>query len=121
MKTYSDVYKFPLYVNQIGFVYDSECNFIFQYECSEFNTKKTNIWEKLTEVINGTLQLQNTSLVFKHEDGYIRDMSGRDLILIRGWGNLTGAGGMNLSEEEATNIQDTLADYIVQRLNCPHS
>ena len=36
---------------------------------------------------------------------------------IRGWGNLTGAGAHNLSVEEAANIQDTFADFIVERLN----
>ena len=39
---------------------------------------------------------------------------GHKLILIRGWGNLTGAGAHNLSVEEAANIQDTFADFIVE-------
>jgi len=38
-------------------------------------------------------------------------------ILIRGWGNLTGTGAHNLKEEEAANIQDTFAEYIVEQLN----
>ena len=39
------------------------------------------------------------------------------VIDIRGWGNLTGTGGYNLSEESAMIVQDTLAEYIIQRLN----
>jgi len=35
---------------------------------------------------------------------------------IRGWGNLTGTGGHNLSEEKAVEIQDAFRDFVVEQL-----
>jgi hypothetical protein len=39
------------------------------------------------------------------------------LILIRGWGNLTGCGAYNLDGEYAGKIQDTLEEYIIEKLS----
>ena len=40
----------------------------------------------------------------------------REFIIVRGWGNLTGAGGLNLPEKEAAEIQDAFGNYIVESL-----
>lgn len=40
----------------------------------------------------------------------------REFIIVRGWGNLTGIGGLNLPEEEAAEIQDAFGSYIVESL-----
>lgn len=39
------------------------------------------------------------------------------ILRIRGWGYLTGTGGLHLSEEEAIKIQDEFGDYIIEQLN----
>ena len=111
MKTYKDVYKLPLEENH-GWIYDQKNNFVFQFLIDDEKTE-----QKILDVINGKENLKNLDLVFKHEKGQIIDKSGLAIILIRGWGNLTGTGAMNLSVEEAANIQDTFADFIVERLN----
>jgi hypothetical protein len=36
---------------------------------------------------------------------------------IRGWGHLTSPGGRNLSMDEAANIQDDFAQWILETLN----
>lgn len=55
-----------------------------------------------------------------HKDGVIllniKDVQ-YAIMLIRGWGYLTGINGLNLSPEKATEIQESLADYICQKLN----
>jgi len=109
MKTYKDIYHFPL-VESDGWVYDQNRNFVF-----EFTIDLEKIKEHILNVINGMVNFKNNNLIFKHEDGYIMYKSNLHIILIRGWGNLTGS--MNLSDEEARNIQDTFADFIVERLN----
>ena len=38
-------------------------------------------------------------------------------MLIRGWGHLTGTGGLHLSESAAAKIQDDFGQYIVETLN----
>ena len=111
MKTYKEVYQLPL-EDQHGWIYDQKGNFVFQFLIDNEEMEK-----KLLDVINGKKNLTNLDLVFKHEQGQVVDKSGLPIILIRGWGNLTGTGAMNLSVEEASNIQDTFADFIVERLN----
>ena len=114
MKTFKDIYKFPLveWGNSTSRVHDQDGNFVFQFE---YISKST--MEKLLKCINGGLNLTNPHISFRHEDGYILDNDHNKLILIRGWGNLTGIGAHNLPVEEAANIQDTFADFIVERLN----
>ena len=114
MKTFRDIYKFPLVElgYSIGRVYDSGNNFVFQFHIESKSTK-----EKLLKCINGEINLTNPHISFRHEDGFILDNDHNKLILIRGWGNLTGIGAHNLPVEEAANIQDTFADFIVERLN----
>ena len=113
MKTYKEVYQFPLRLAKYGsWVYDEKSNFVFQFEIK--NKEKRQL---LLDVINGEKKLYNPDAVFHHEDGYILTDKSVEVILIRGWGNLTGIGAMNLSGEEAANIQDTFAEFIVEQLN----
>ena len=114
MKTYKDIYKFPL-INLYGRVSDSNGNFVFQFVIDD--EEKQDITLK---VINGDMNFKNQNLIFKHDGGYINvedESILKPIILIRGWGNLTGVGGHNLSAEEAANIQDTFAEFIVTQLN----
>ncbi len=113
MKTYKDVYKFPLKSNSYcGRVTDQNNNFVFQFQIQD--DEKESL---LLKVINGEETFKNPELKFTHRLGLILDEKLNKIILIRGWGNLTGSGGMKLSEDEAINIQDTFAEYIVEQLN----
>ncbi len=112
MKTYKDVYKFPLRLAKYGtWVYDDTGHFVFQFEIDD-----KRIIKNLLEVINGVTTLIPDK-AFSHYQGIIANGSNEAIICIRGWGNLTGTGGMNLPAEEAANIQDTFADFIVEQLN----
>lgn len=42
-------------------------------------------------------------------------INGAELV-VRGWGYLTGVGGLNLPEEEAAKIQDEFSDWIYETL-----
>lgn len=113
MKSYKDVYQLPLRQDKYSsWVYDNKGNFVFQFE---INNKQNR--SDLLDTINGNKYLTNPDLVFKHDKGLIVDNNNTTIILIRGWGNLTGSGAMNLSAEEAANIQDTFAEFIVSKLN----
>lgn len=114
MKNFKDVYLFPLEADKFcSWVWDAKGNFVFQFQCDDMEVCKN-----LLRVINGKTNLANKTLKFIHEGGLIKEVdSGEDIILIRGWGNLTGIGGHNLPPKEAANIQDTFAEYIVERLN----
>ena len=112
MKTFKEVYQFPFENTDWGWVYDSGGkNFIFQWEFDDIKKQ-----ELLLSVINGTENLKNKDLKFSYIDGYISNFKGR-IILIRGWGNLTSKNCFGFSFKEACQIQDTLGNYIVERLN----
>lgn len=122
MKTWRDVYKLPLKLSEYGsHVYDKWSNFVFQFE-PKFDAKGNyaegykELEDKVLRCINGEQIERKTKNIAIHKEGRIF-IGGVHLITIRGWGNLTGTGAKNLSAEEAANIQDTFAEFIVERLN----
>lgn len=112
--SFKDMYAFPFHQAKYGSrVYDADSNFIFQFE---FNNDKTR--EGIINILNGEIEPTKENIV-KHKEGIIYvEKEGEDkaLIMIRGWGNLTGCGAYNLDGEYAGRIQDTLAEYIVEKL-----
>ena len=113
-KTFNEVYKLPFErrLNFDSWIYDQNRNFCFQFEKYRDNEN-----DLLLQVINGEKKLENKDLIFTHKNGEIKDNNGNHWITIRGWGNLTSPNCLGFSPEEAANIQDTLAEYIIQRLN----
>jgi hypothetical protein len=113
IKDWKDIYKLPLRLDDsIGWVWDSNDNFVFQ-----FTIEHTKLCKKIIGLLNGEAYTQKGSTPFVYEDGYIIDGEKNNLILIRGWGNLTGTGSHNLSVKEAILVQDTFGNYIKDKLN----
>lgn len=48
---------------------------------------------------------------------FIYDADNHMIVEIRGWGHLTGTGGLNLGEDEAESVQKARAALIVHRVN----
>lgn len=113
--SFRDLYQFPFHQAKYGsWVYDGNSHFIFQFQ---INNKITQ--ESCIKILNGEINPTKENK-FVHKDGMIyldKDEELHEFILIRGWGNLTGTGSYNLGGEYAGKIQDTLAEYIVQKLN----
>ena len=113
--SFRDLYQFPFHQAKYGtWVYDANSNFIFQFEMDNKTTQESCI-----RILNGEISPTKENK-FLHKDGTIYlDKEGElhDFILIRGWGNLTGTGSYNLDGEYAGKIQDSLAEYIVEKLN----
>ena len=108
-----------------GWVYDSKRNFIFQFdEENEFDDKGNytfGIKEFRERVILSLNSLNHESIdnceFTINADSQIEILKDNKLfITIRGWGNLTGIGGYNFSEEKASKIQDDLRDWIIYKL-----
>ena len=112
MKKWNDIYELPLRQDEYGsWVYDNKSNFVFQFEkVSESNRKD------ILDILNGVREPESIDHTFTYEDRYIVMDGEREIILIRGWGNLTGTGAHNLPTEEAANIQDTFAAWIIEKL-----
>lgn len=126
MKTYKDIYVFPLKpANGGGWVFDQNGNFVFQFEAQFEGGNYAKGWkefeDKVLDCLNGKNHLKlTTESYFIHKEGQIfikQEDNNKLIITIRGWGNLTGIGSHNLSGEEAANIQDTFAEFIVNKLN----
>lgn len=113
--SFRDLYKFPFHQAKYGsWVYDANSNFIFQFQSGGTVDK-----EKIINILNGDVDEYNRQEL-RSEDGLIEINSKgewKELILLRGWGNLTGTGAHNLDGDYAAKIQDTLQEYIVEKLN----
>lgn len=109
--SFRDLYKFPFHQAKYGsWVYDAKGNFIFQFE---FKNGKTR--EQCIEILNGDWTNHKRQEV--KSDGGMIYIDDNPFILIRGWGNLTGCGAYNLDGEYAGKIQDTLEEYIIEKLS----
>ena len=116
--TFKEVYKLPLkgdeYCDIITWTADKQRAFDW---CVDISLEKQ---QELIDVINGTKQPQ-----FKYK--FYRDgikiysenpiFKGEPILIIRGWGYLTGIGGLYLPQKGAIRIQDEFGDYIVEQLN----
>ena len=115
---WKNIYKLPLKVDEdcpiITWTADNQRAFDW---CVDVSSEKQ---QELIDMINSTKQHQfkykfyregieiySENPIFKREP----------VLLIRGWGYLTGIGGLHLSEKEAIKIQDEFGDYIVKQLN----
>lgn len=111
-KTWDQVYQLPLKGSDFTWVYDNDDHFVFQSL-----TDKKDLQEKVIKCINGDIKPTSKIPKLVYERGYIKIENGSPLILIRGWGFLTGVGGLNLSATDASSVQDTFAQFIISKLN----
>lgn len=112
MRIFEKAFTPPFKVDKIiNWVWDSNHNFAFQLMREIPNEKK----QQLEDILNGKIK-PTIGNHYTHDKGVI-SINGQELILIRGWGYLTGTGALNLSAEAAISIQDDLANYIIEKLN----
>jgi len=65
------------------------------------------------EVLNGDKPLGTANIGWDNGEVYV---NGIPLLTVRGWGYLTGEGGLNLSQEEAERIQNEFIAWVADRL-----
>lgn len=112
---WKDVYKLPLHVQEL------EDGHVLNYVWAENGAMSLMFGRGITEhdkymivkVINGDINKAIPEL--SYDNGTIKH-GDRDLVTIRGWGHLTGVGGLNLDGEKAAEIQDEFAKYVFERL-----
>lgn len=114
-------YKQPFRLDKNSYwVYDANGNCVMQLETcdDEFN-------EQIIDLINDDATPSKDRFVVLDDDEneagciYFRGESDvlNPCIMIKGWGNLTGARGHNLSSEEAEDIQDSFVLWLLTKLN----
>jgi hypothetical protein len=112
---WQDVYKFPLHMweNFEIKVFTADNKMAFDW----LGNFTSECKKKTIAIINGEQKPSHKDKFYR--DGiqiYHKDL-GRPILRIRGWGYLTGVGGLHLSEDKAINIQNEFGDYIVKQLN----
>jgi len=92
---------------------DSRGNFCFQF--ATYRTDK----EKLLfqNIVNGVTPSFGMGMYKFNKDEGVITFDDKEIITIRGWGFLTGTGGLNLSGDEANEIQNKLGEYLTEKLN----
>ena len=115
---WQDCYKLPLKVDDycpiITWTADNQRAFDW---CVDVSSEKQ---QELIDMINGTKRHQFKHKFYREGIGIYSDnpiFDGELILIIRGWGYLTGIGGLHLPQEEAIKIQDEFGDYIVEQLN----
>lgn len=114
---WQDVYKLPLH--NLGPVKAFSSNSIMAYDYLDWKQPQ-EYYDHIVAIINGDIDsnsicqcINEGCIIFKvNPNG-----SKIPILRIRGWGHLTGVGGLHLPSEEAAKIQDSFTNYIVERLN----
>jgi hypothetical protein len=111
-------YKQPFRNEHGSWIYDAKNNFCFQFEINFVENWK-KIWEQVMFSLNSTEHepIHELNLSINPNDPIQILNNGKPFILIRGWGNLTGVGGYNFSEEKAIVIQNDFRDWIIYKLS----
>lgn len=118
MKTFKEIFL-PLR-NSHGLVFGPSYNRAFDFAIPFLYDNGFFIPEEQQNAIVAKINGENSIITrditdFKYENSiiYFKD---KVFIVIRGWGHLTGIGGLHLPEQEAAKIQDDFANYIVKQL-----
>lgn len=74
-----------------------------------------SLMDKLADILNGKTD-PVSSRKYEYRAPEIL-LDGEVLFVVRGWGYLTGTGGLNLPVEEANKIQDEFAEWVIEKLN----
>jgi|AntDeeMinimDraft_6_1070357.scaffolds.fasta_scaffold09260_2 hypothetical protein len=69
--------------------------------------------QMIVKAVNGETELKMEGLTF---DGCDFLLDGTYIFCVRGWGNLTGIGALNLPEEKALKIQDEFINHVHRAL-----
>lgn len=109
--TATEIFKGP-YTTDGQYIYTADNQMcLMAGDCDNFPDEMLN---RICEILNGTNPSKGNPKVGC--DGPHIYLNGDLILVVRGWGYLTGSGGLHLSEEEACKIQDDFARYVVSKL-----
>lgn len=107
--SWKDVYKLPLEYD--GYTYcwskNGTMSIMFSRDVSEKDRKR------IVDSINGKSSSKIDGLTSNGPDFY---QDNQYLFCVRGWGYLTGIGGLNLPEKKAIKLQDDFINHVLDKL-----
>lgn len=125
---FSKYYKFPLkmWEGTTGKVFTDDNNMAFDW-LLPYGKQYNGIKQRLLNRVNGYdyTPWSTKKTFYKNDNGHIvckieeGENAGNEVkvLLVRGWGMLTGVGGYHLPVEEASKIQDEFTAHILRCLN----
>ncbi len=110
MKKATDIFPAP-YISDGVYIYDSNNQMcLMSADCGNY---PEDMMKRICEILNGTKPTKGNPSV--SVDGPNIYLNGNILAVVRGWGYLTGTGGLSLHPDDAAKIQDDFASFVV---NC---
>lgn len=107
---WEDVYNLPLELIG-GYCYSKNNTMSLTFD---YNVLSKEQMKRITDCINGDIDEKISNLT---KDGCDFFINGTYVFCVRGWGKLTGAGGLNLAEDKAILIQDGFIDFVFNKLS----
>lgn len=111
---FKEIYQLPLNLSGITGIYVDSFNgvktFTVLYKDKEF---VKHILDVLNDKVPNDIDKEFT---YAKDEGII-DIDGQHLFILRGWGYLTGTGGLSLPSDRALKIQDDFGEWVVNKLN----
>ena len=123
-KNWTECYKLPLHLDDYClYAWDVDGNmalssFDLVYdENGDFASGEKERISHIIDIINGECPTDYEAKWTAGDDVTEIYYKGKFQFLVRGWGHLTGCGGLNLPEDLAAKMQDGFIAYILDKLN----
>lgn len=117
---FKEAYQFPLEF-KYGKVFTSNFKMAFDFIPSWMEKEDRKLFKvtedvkhRLVAIVNGSDDQIKKRIKFRYENGtiYANDLH---FIWVRGWGYLTGVGGLHLDDKTAFQLMDDFGNFIVER------
>lgn len=124
-KDWRDCYKLPLHMDKYNtYARDAYGGMVLSYFNIKFDERgyyapgEQERLKRIIDIINGDCQSDfDPEWKLEENEPCKIEYKGEFQFLVRGWGYLTGCGGLNLPRDLAAKIQDEFISYVLDRLN----
>ena len=118
IKTWRDVWG-PYFSYYWGYVNDNFGTMAFSVSVHRDgeNPWITLLCNRIADVLETGNELDEKYEGLEIKNGCDLYWEGLEIGSFRGWGHLTGPGGLNLPEERATELQNQMIDYVMTRIS----
>ena len=111
--TWEQVYDLPLTSNSGSYLWSKSGVIALQFTAISSDTSK-EFRQKIKNLINGESVEKIEGITNNSVDFY---KNGTYIFCIRGWGNLTGTGALNLPKNKAIEIQDGFIEHVLKSIS----
>lgn len=114
--TFKDAWTLPFKGDPIGYtiyIWDSKNHVCFNY--LDDDREK---YDRIINLLNGedATPFKKCNIKGDYISVYDYDVDVKPILLVRGWGYLTGSGGLKLDAEKAKKLQEDLIEYCRDKL-----